>query len=339
MSRSGNLLRPPALRADDALSFLAAVGVVALAEQRADLLGPMRLAWEGSRMPKAVYESECRSVDELGERLRNAFESVRADGGALPGVDQAFPTKKEGSAGGDPMRDAATIRNHRERACECWTAGERWHSRWLSALAAPAALHPKGHAELTLFYAPAGQMTLRGIFEQAIEQTARLGGPADALSGWRRTGGYQGGNLDQRAVRTAESSTDGKASAYGAPSPTWLALLGTRLLPVTDDGRRSRTTGWLPVCLYPRYTRRSLIWPAWDEPLDAAAIRAICATRALNKLASSRKELQARLRSNGAAFRGLGISAVFGASRRTADQADGPLGPAVPLWTEADHGR
>lgn len=335
MPKSGNLLRPPALRGDDALGFLAAVGLVALAEQAPNQLGAIRLAWEGSRTPKAVYETDCRNLDELGERLRTAFESVCADGRALPEVDPSLPTKKVGSAGGDPMRDAAKVRSHRERAFDRWTAGERWHSRWLSALVAPAALHPKGHAELTLFYAPAGQMTLRGIFEQAIKETVRVSGPGDALTGWQRADGYQGANLDARAVRTAEFRSDGKPSSYGAPSPTWLALLGMRLFPVVDDGSRPRTTGWLPLRLYPGYTRRSLVWPTWDEPLDAAAISAICATAPLNELARSRDELEARLRSNAATLRGLGIGAVFGASRRTADQADGPLGPAVQLWREA----
>ncbi len=333
MPLSGTLLTPPALRGDEALGFLAAVGVVALAEQEPDVLGPIRLAWEGLRTPKAVYESDCRNLDELGERLRTAFEAMRADKRALPGVDPSFPTKKVGSAGGDPMRDAAAVRGQRKSALDRWAAGERWNGRWLSALAAPAAVHQKGHAELTLFYAPAGQMTLRGIFEQAIKETARVGGPSDALTGWRRADGYQGANLDERAVRTAEFSTDGKPSTYGAPSPTWLALLAMRLFPVADDGRRPRTTGWLPVSLYPGYTRRSLVWPTWEEPLDAAAIRAICATSALNELAGDRDHLEAQLASNAATLRGLGIGAVFGASRRTADQADGPIGPAVPLWT------
>lgn len=333
MPCGGNPLRPPALRGDDALGFLAAVGVVALAEQTPELLGPIRLAWKGSRTPKAMYESDCPSLEELGERLRTAFESVTVNGRALPGVDPAFPTKKVGSRGGDPMRDATAIGGLRQSAFESWSAGERWHSRWLSALVAPAALHPtKGHAELTLFYAPAGQMTLRGLFEQAIAGTAKIGGPGDALAGWRRTDCYQGANLDGRAVRTAEFRSDGRASPYGAPSPTWLALVGMRLFPAADNGRRSRTTAWLPLQLYPGYTRRSLIWPIWEEPLDAGAIRAICATAPLNELADSRDELEARLNSTAATLRGLGIRAVFGASRRTADQADGPLGRAVRLW-------
>ncbi len=329
-----NQLRPPALRGDDPLGFLAAVGLVALAEQMPDVLGPIRLGWEGARAPKAVLESTSSSLDDLKERLDRAFDAAQANGAVLPGIGPHFPVKKMGTHGGDPMRmDEKTASSRRQRALDDYLGGERWLSRWVSAFVAPFAMHEKGFLEMTAFSAPVGQMTLRGVFDQAVSFVSRSGGPSDALTGWRRAEDYQGANLDSRAVRTAEFRTDGQPQPYGAPSPTWLALMGVRLFPITDQGRRARTTAWLPVALYRGYTRRSLVWPIWEPPLDSPAIRVLLSDPILNATARGREEVERRLRESASRLRALGVTSVFGASRRTADHGDGPLGPAVMLWT------
>jgi hypothetical protein len=329
-----HLLRPPALRGSDPLGFLAAVGLIALAEEVPDVLGPLRLGWEGSRAPRALFETSAETVEQLVERATKAFERTRVEGRVIPRLDPDFPTRKVGIKGSDPMRlERPEVEQLRAEAFDHWIAGDPWLSRWVSALVAPAAVHEKGYWELTSLYAYAGQMTLRGLFDKAVSATEQVGGPRDALTAWRRLDGYQGANLDHRAVRTAEFATDGKPSDHGAPSPTWLALLATRLLPVTDDGRRARTTSWLPVRLYDGYTRRSLVWPIWERPLDAPAVRAVLALPPLNAESASREELERRLRSTAATLRGLGVRAVYGASRRTANRADGPLGPSTLLWS------
>ena len=332
LSEQLNLLRPPALRADDPLGFLAAVGLVALSEQLSGTLGPLALGWEGTLAPTAVCESTADSVAELGERLGRALEPLYREHRILPAVRPGFPIKKVGSKGSDPMRmQRSEVHVLRNEALERWETGDRWLSRWVSALVAPAGMHHNA-VKLTDFSAAAGQMTLRGDFEQAAHYAKSVNGPSDALTSWRRVNGYQGANLDCRAVRTAEFGTDGKPRSYGAPSPTWLALMGIRMWPIADNGVDVSTTGWLPLRLYAGYTRRSLVWPVWEHLLDAAAIRTMLASSLLNERASDRAELEGRLRRRSTSLRGLGVSAVFGSSRRTADQGDGPLGPATRLW-------
>lgn len=327
------LLTPPALRGNDPLGFLAAVGLLAIAEQMPDALGPLRLGWQGSRVPQAVLETKAETIEELGDRLQHVFRQLLGSNGVIPGVPADFPLEKTGSAGSDPMRmDHARLSQLRAQALDAWTRGERWLARWLSALVAPMACNTKGFTDLTPFYAPSGQMALRGLFTGALRDIEKLGGPADALTGWRRVG-YTGANLDGSAIRSAAVATDGKPANQGAPSPTWLALTAIRMFPIVDDGATATTACWFRLALYHGYTRRTLIWPIWDELLDAPATRTILSHPALQPSASERDELEDRLENaRGDELRALGVLSIFGSSRRTRTQGDGPLGPAVCLW-------
>lgn len=323
--------RLPGLRGDDSLGFLAAIGIIALSEQ--EEIPPLRLAWNIRAGLAAVVESEVVSVDALAQELRAAFERLQASEGVIPGVDTDFPPRKQGVSGGDPMRMS------REEMSELYWRAERahldggnpWTGRWLVALAAQLTRKDteRGDVELTPFYAPTGQMSLRvSIFEKTMEAVDAVEGPGDALTRWRRMS-YDGANFDERAKRDAGATTSGKADNQGAPSATWLATMGMRFFPMADEASSANTVGWQRVRLYRGYTRRSLVWPLWDAPLDAAAIRALIAHRAL------------RLRPRGRTFEfpesgtleALGVRRVFGASRRTLQQGDGPLGPAVELWS------
>ena len=336
MSEIGNItvLTPPGLRGNHPLGFLAALGVLALAAQMPDPLGPIRLGWQGSRVPQAVLETTAHTLEELGDRLEEAFRRLIDSKRVIPGVPEDFPLEKKGTKGSDPMRMSHTeLSRLRAQALEAWTEGEPWLSRWASALVAPTALNSKGFVELSPFYAPSGQMTLRGLFTGALHDTKQVSGPRDALTGWRRAS-YTGANLDGGAIRAAAVATDGKAANQGAPSPTWLALNAIRMFPIVDDGTRASAVSWLHLALYPGYTRRSLIWPIWDELLDAPAARVILSLSALQPSASRRDQLEEHLeKAVGDELRALGVLSVFGSSRRTRTQGDGPLGPATCLWT------
>lgn len=320
----------PGLRGDDPLGFLAAVGLLSLSEQRE--LPELRLGWQGGRAPVATIEGAVRSLEELGRELRAVFDRLRERDAVIPGVPSDLPRKKVGTK--DPMRMSRTeMRELFMKADAVWLEERNpWMARWLIALAAQAASKATERAdvELTPFYAPTGQMAMRtSIFEKTMAAVEMIGGPGDALTGWRRAP-YDGANFDERAKRDAGVTTSGEPDNRGAPSATWLAAMGMRFFPMTDDGRGTATVGWQRVRLYPGYTTRSLVWPIWQPPLDPAAVRALLAHPALRlEVAPGKDPVPARPDELAAA----GVTHLFGSSRRTLQQGDGPLGPARLIWS------
>lgn len=314
----------PALRGDDPLGFLAAVGLMALSEQGE--IPSIRFAWEGGTAPIAAVEG-VSGVEELGHALTDTFQRLEASGGVIPGVRNDFPERKDGASGSDPMRMPPTkLAGWYEVAQHDPLLG-----RWLVAIAGQATTKDKGDVELTPFYAPTGQMSLRtSIFEKTMAAVRDVEGPADALTAWRRTH-YDGANFDGRAKRDAGVTTTGKSDNQGAPSPTWLAAMGMRLFAMTDDGRRVRTVGWQRIRMYEGFTFRSLVWPVWAPMLDAAAVRTLLAHPAL-ELAVAEDGTPRVLPRNEPTLRALGVTVVFGSSRRTTRRGDGPLGPARAVW-------
>lgn len=329
------MIELPALRGDDPLGFLAAIGLLSLSEQRE--LPELRLAWGGGRAPVAVVEGGVRSLKELGGELRGAFDRLRERDAVIPGAPSDLPPKKTGARGSDPMRmGRSELRALYARAETAWLDDRNpSEAQWLISLTAHATLKDPNdkkkepYVELTPFYAPTGQMTMRAsIFEKTMAAVDKVGGPADALTGWRRTP-YDGANFDERAKRDAGATTSGQPDNRGAPSPTWLAAMAMRLFPMTDDGRVTATVGWQRVRLYPGYTTRSLIWPIWRPFLDPVAVRTLLAHPAMRLQVSSRND---PVPARPLELRALGVAYLFGASRRTLTQGDGPLGPARLLW-------
>lgn len=326
------MIELPAISGDDALGFLAAMGLMALGEQEA--IPPLRLSWTLDASPMALVsdpDERITSREQLADALDDAFRRFRDEGRALPGVDASFPVARSGS-GTDPMRmTPEAMAEHFEWADRAWLdAGDRWPARWLLALCGQTATRDgdRGDVFLTPFYAPTGQMTLRGsVFEASASAVDGIGGPADALTAWRRTS-YDGANFDERAKQDAGVTTWGQADNQGAPSPTWLAAMGLRMFPNVETPRGLETVGWQRVRLYPGYTRRSLIWPTWHTALGAAAVRTLIAHPDLDVRQDGPS---ASMRQPGKLER-LGVVSVFGASRRTSTQGDGPLGPTVRIW-------
>lgn len=323
----------PGLRGDDPLGFLAALGVLSLAEQGE--IEPLRLGWQASSLV-AIVEGPA-SREPLGQQVSRAFERIRDGGGVLPGVDPTFPlgrsssTSGLGGSGADPMR---MPREHMARfaraGAKAWPENP-WPARWLLALAAQATADAKG-MELTPFNAPTGQMSLRAsLFERTMRAVSRVRGPADALTAWRRTyrDNYSAANFDERALRDATDSTSGEPRNQGAPSPVWLAAMAIPFFPMVEDGRQARAVGWRSLALYAGYTRRSLVWPVWQPLLDPPAVRALLAHPALELLELGQYRATA---GHPRTLEALGVLALFGASRRTLAQGDGPLGHAIRLW-------
>jgi hypothetical protein len=331
------MIELPALRGDDALGFLAAIGLTSLSEQ--DEIPALRLAWKTGAAPVAQVEGDVGSIEELSDALGGVLERLEERGAVLPGVDADFPLRVAGGTK-DPMRmpveDMAAVHTAIAALWRDEYDPEGWSARWLLALCGQVATDKDDRVALTSFYAPTGRMSLRvSLFEKTMEAVRRVEGPGDALTGWRRTGPklkYDGANFDERAKRDAGVTTWGDPANQGAPSPTWLATMGIRFFPVTDDGSTIATAGWQRVRLYPGYTRRSLIWPIWEPLLDAPAIRTLLTHSALEVI-DNRGDVKI-VRSRG--LEALGITSVFGSSRRTLSQGDGPLGPALRIWPRHD---
>jgi len=322
----------PGLRGDDALGFLAAIGLVALSEQGE--IPPLRLAWTAGAAPVALVDGEVATVEELSDALSGVLERLEERGAVLPGVDAEFPLRVVGTK--DPMRmpveDMAAIYGDAAASQSDGRVSEGWAAHWLLALCGQAATDKDDRVLLTSFYAPTGRMSLRGsLFEKTMDAVRDVDGPGDALTGWRRTDPklkYDGANFDERAKRDAGVTTHGDAANQGAPSPTWLAMMGIRCFPVVDDGSATATVGWQRIRLYPGYTRRSLIWPIWEAPLDGPGVRTLLAHPLLS-VKESRGDVMV---THGRRLGALGITGVFGSSRRTLSQGDGPLGPALRIW-------
>lgn len=318
----------PALNGNDSLGFLAALGLVALSEQGE--IGRLRLGWRGRAAPIAIVEGPS-SIESLAQELKDAFVRLRATGGVVPGSPTDFPIAGVGS-GPDPMR-MSQAEMHRFY-CLAEEAGKRWRDYWLIALAGQVTVkdEKRGDIVLTRFYAPTGQMKLRNsLFNRTMDAVERVRGPGDALAGWRRTT-YDGANFDERAIRDAAVTTNGEPENLGAPSPTWLATMAFPFFPIVDDGFRVAVPCWHEVSLYPGFTRRSLIWPVWTPLLDGHAIRVLLCHEGIAVVESERHVVapeKPRL------LDALGVVGLFGASRRTLTQGDGPLGPTVRLWPRA----
>jgi CRISPR-associated endonuclease/helicase Cas3 len=328
----------PALRGDDPLGYLAAVGVLALSH--VGVISELRLGWSSGLTPHAVFDSAAPGdVGGLRSELEAVVGTLRKSPspGVLPGAPPDVPLVKKGT-GTDPNRmGREEARRLFERAADDWIQTEdRWFGRWLAGLYSQVAADDRGRVRLTPLYGPFGQMSLRlSLYESTYAAMERVDGPGDALTGWVRCGprqDYDGANLDSRAKRGGAVTTDGKSANQGVPSPTWLATMSPVLMPIADVQPTGGSTmavavGWQAVRLRRDLTARSLVWPIWDGYLDGHAFQAMVSHPALR--VSGRDE-SASLGSGQLA--GLGIRAVYGSSRSIQSQGDGPLAPARRLW-------
>lgn len=332
MLEGGNLvtiLHVPALRGADALGFLAALGIASLADQ--ELISPCRIGWTPGAAPTLVMEGY-ESIPDLAHELTSAFAVLREAGSVGGGLPANFPVPKQG--GKDPMRMAFDeMQTWYAYAQRQWLLGETRFAWWLTGMAGQTAVKDdqRGDITLTPFYAPTGQMAMRtSIFDKTVEAVEKVSGPADAVGNWRRVS-YDGANFDDRAKRDAGLMTTGKSDNQGAPSATWLAAMAMTFFTMVDHGRSTDAVGWQRAWLYPGFTTRTLIWPVWSELLDPSAVRVLIAHPSL-EVKRNRRALPTIPASAANRLRGLGVAGVFGASRRTLSQGDGPLGPAVRIW-------
>lgn len=334
-------LRLVALRSDDTLGFLAALGVVELL--RASGNRSVRLGWEGIG-GCAVLEVDLGSVEQLAEKLLEMAQGLRDTGRLTPATDpqlvpRALSTVDRRAAGEkmalDPLKmtgRVAIARFQQVREAErenpdCADAG------WLTGLVNQlAAANPRESdvRRLTPLYAASGQMTVHQLLREALHDV--LGSPVrvlEALVCWRREPGT-GANLDDRALVDAVAGSAGAAENRAVLGASWLALQAIPWFTQVGDGSQGDAVLWT------RGLGGSwLTWPVWGEPLDVPAMRALFrhpiarhvpmpargAGRPWSVTATDRRQA-----------RTLGVLGVLRAGRRALSKSAGPLRAPEIVW-------
>ncbi|MEX2290352.1 MAG: hypothetical protein WD794_08515 [Mycobacteriales bacterium] len=318
------VLRLPALRSDDTLGFLAAIGTVELCSTA--LGWNVRLGWE--RLGgAALLDAPVGTVHDLAASLLGVAVKLNGEGRLVPGVEAGLIPKalstlerRKQSLALDPLKMTPEIAVRRFAGLqEGDLPGAGTDARWLAALVAqcaPAPTATAGERRLTPLYAPRGMMTLFQLFRDSLsEVTNRPELLEQALLNWRRDEGT-GADLDARwlrdgaaASRERKSGTDNQA-VLGA---TWLALQSLPWFTQTGDGRLAEATGWVRG-----RGGSALRWPVWTALLDVPAIQVVLSHPEIGPTPASPS---------------LGVVGVCEARRRALSKSAGPLQPPVVLWS------
>jgi hypothetical protein len=299
-----------ALRGDQPLAFLAALGVARLAQE--DCGRATRLGWpQGPRNGAAIEVDGVSTVDELAEILFGVVATMQRDDQLIPNIGD-FPPRKD-AAGFDPFK---ALGRSELRALAVGCRSDNSRARWIAGVLAVG-----GDPEHKSFKKSAGLLTTNKTTavdrylshsRDSIDDSQAL---RFAMLSWRRrTGSNPAAYLDPSAVRDAGSTNADETPNYADPAAVWLALMALPLFPVVgrDNGSTS-TTNWA------RRKRSSVLtWPTWSLMLPLAAIGPLLSHPSV-----------ARPSERCAA---LGISAVFESIRQPGTNAEGPLAAADQVW-------
>lgn len=331
-----------ALRADDSLGLLAALGLLALCED--GLSVPARLGWDGPD-GRAVLDAPFADPQELATALGDLAAEWQAEERVTPATDPSLITAPLGAKARKALEDAGALDPMKMPATTAVNRFQGMQERelqqpgadagWLTALVGQLTPAKRDASErrLTPLYSPSGQMTLRQVYRDTLETVVRR--PhflAEALSGWLRVEGT-GANLDSRALIDAADASSGIADNRYVPGATWLALQSAAWFPQVGDGLSGEAVAWT----YPRGGGR-LRWPVWTPLLTPDAVRVLLAHPAVrwavpragdDAMARRSRETQAR---RGRERRVLGVCALYEARRRALSKSAGPLQPPVLLW-------
>ncbi|MEV7394723.1 hypothetical protein [Streptomyces sp. NPDC091215] len=339
-------LELPALHSDDPLGFLAALGVLELAEAALDQT--IRLSWRGLAAPAVLHTDQPLALAQLAELLAGFLpaEPAKEPLPAAPGI-LGLPRDTSPGAPNDALRMPI---EKAHRLLRDFSAAERLsndpRARWFAALVnqlcvtpakktkdePPQAQHdatatsspvdshgPILYTESTPLFAASGQMTLANNWVKAAEQCRRQGAHVSAaLTGWIRVPDYTGANLDHRSTGDASMTADGKPSQQGVPGATWLALHAFATFRLTGDTMTSATTSWDTSGDLP-----ALVWPVWTSPLSRAAITALLEHPLV------RADDLARLDES---LTNLGLAGICSAPRTKLSNSYGPFEPGQVLW-------
>ncbi|MEH1017930.1 hypothetical protein V6U90_33350 [Micromonospora sp. CPCC 206060] len=309
----------PALDGRDVLGFLAALGVVRLLHDEANL--DVRLSYDETTA-HALLHSPLATTEAVVDALVEIISTISPHA-VIPGMPASFPLAKVGTAP-DPMRmprDRLPALVHDLTSAHT----EPELRQWMAVLVTDLTADAKGRATLTPYTAPAGQQSLRSFFAKPLEELRKA--PTEllwqALTNWRRVDGYTGEYLDHRVLRSAADHPSGQSTEAGIPGATWLAIMALPLLRLTGTGNLTQATLWHHL---PNHRQPVMTWPLWRQPLDRHAITALLEHPDLHPRASPTNDITV----NPASWPPLGVFTVAGAIRQPIDgrKSAGVLAPA-----------
>lgn len=328
-------IRCPALRSDDTLGFLTALGLLELCTSTLPTAAP-RLGWEGVG-GAALLDVPIATMEELTHHLHAVATELAASDRVLPCANPGPVRKPDSGAerrgrreSGEAVKlDPASL--SAEEAIRVYgtirdvevSDHDRDSARWLAALVNQLSSARSGFRALTPLYSPSGQMTLHQLYRDHLAAVVNeLGLLGEALTGWRRRPGETGGNLDSRALNDAASATSGKAENSAVVGASWLALMAVPLFPQVS-GRRPRAVGWELAKGGP-----CLRWPIWTAPLDRPAVEVLLSHPALEPPDPRRHDDPPTVRSPlPSKLRILGVEAICRSHRRALNNSAGALRP------------
>jgi hypothetical protein len=326
----------PALRSDDPLGFLAALGIVEILRTEAGIReDELALGWEGVG-GAALIEVPYAGVSELVDAVYAAASRMRAEGRLVPArspemiprvLSDQERTEVESRTGVKPPFD--TIRMSRAESASRYVAYgdgiEEADVRWLCGLVDQCSTFPgEPTAHVTPLYAPMGRQRMRQLYEAKL--AAVVDRPEllrEACLMWRRSPRDAGANLDRRAQRDGSVTTDGRPRNAAVTGAEWLALQAAVWFRL--GGVRDRPTAWGWVPTRPRGRPRALLWPVWRMPLDVMGVEVLLTHPLVRRVGRG-------VRVRDREMQALGVAAVLRADRAVLTNSDGPLGPARVLW-------
>lgn len=331
-----SVLTLPALKGDDPLGFLAALGIVELL--RSEVRVPehqLGLGWQAIG-GSAQVEAPFATVEAMVEALQEAAARMEAEGRPVPASppDLIPPTlsdkeraEVEAATGVKPPFDPVRMPRAgcAARLARFEATATDADARWLCGLVDQCSTFPgEFTAHVTPLYAPVGRQRMRQIYEAKLAAVAaRPNLLREACLMWRRDPRDAGANLDRRALRDGAVTTDGEPRNAAVTGAEWLALQAVPWFRLGGLRDRPSAWGWIPT--RPRGRPRALVWPVWRPVLDPVAIEVV-----LTHPLVRRAGVAARVQDE--ALRRLGVSAVLRADRTVLTNSDGPLGPARVLW-------
>jgi hypothetical protein len=334
-----SVLELPALRSDDPLGFLAALGVIEVLRSEAGVSdGELALAWEGVGGP-AKLTGPFEDLEGLLAVLGAAAARMHAEGRPVPArIPDLVPrplsdqerTELEKGTGVKPPFDPVRMSRAESsaRVAAFWERATDADLRWLCGLVDQCSTFPgEATAHVTPLYAPMGRQRMRQVYEAKLAAVvARPELLREACVMWRRNPRDAGANLDRRAQRDGAVTTTGSPGNAAVTGAEWLALQSVPWFRLGGVRNRPFAWGWVPTRQGGR--PRALVWAVWRDPLDPLAIEVLLTHPIVRAVGLGGGAADRRLAR-------LGILAVLRAERSVLTNSDGPLGPARVLWPRA----